>query len=93
MSFIEQAAREIGPHLPAGSIVVSKSTVPVGSTHVVERALERSDVTVASNPEFLREGSAVHDFLHPDRIVIGAADESTAIKSRRSSSGSARPLW
>ena len=80
MSFIEQAAREIGPHLPAGSIVVSKSTVPVGSTHVVERALERSDVTVASNPEFLREGSAVHDFLHPDRIVIGAADESTAIK-------------
>jgi UDPglucose 6-dehydrogenase len=80
MSFIEQAAKEIGPHLPAGSIVVSKSTVPVGSTHVVERALERSDVTVASNPEFLREGSAVHDFLHPDRIVIGAADESTAIK-------------
>jgi len=80
MSYIERAAREIGPYLPSGSIVVSKSTVPVGSTHVVERALERSDVTVASNPEFLREGSAIHDFLHPDRIVIGAADESTAIK-------------
>jgi UDPglucose 6-dehydrogenase len=80
MTYIERAAEEIGPHLPEGSIVVSKSTVPVGSTHVVERALKRSDVTVASNPEFLREGSAVHDFLHPDRIVIGAADESTAIK-------------
>jgi UDPglucose 6-dehydrogenase len=80
MSYIEQAAREIAPHLPEGSIVVNKSTVPVGSTHVVERALERSDVTVASNPEFLREGSAVHDFLHPERIVIGAEDESTAIK-------------
>jgi len=80
MTYIERAAKQIGPHLPTGSIVVSKSTVPVGSTHVVERALERSDVTVASNPEFLREGSAVHDFLHPDRIVIGAADESTAIK-------------
>jgi UDPglucose 6-dehydrogenase len=80
MSYIERAAMQIGPHLPSGSIVINKSTVPVGSTHVVEQALERSDVTVASNPEFLREGSAVHDFLHPDRIVIGAADESTAIK-------------
>jgi UDPglucose 6-dehydrogenase len=80
MQYIEKAAKDIGPHLPSGSIVVSKSTVPVGSTHVVERALERSDIAVASNPEFLREGSAVHDFLHPDRIVIGAADESTAIK-------------
>ena len=60
--------------------MINKSTVPVGSTKVVERALGRSDVAVVSNPEFLREGSAVHDFLHPDRIVIGADDESTAIK-------------
>ena len=80
MSFIEAAAREVGPHLSSESVVINKSTVPVGSTRVVERALGRSDVTVVSNPEFLREGSAVHDFLHPDRIVIGADDESTAIK-------------
>ncbi|MGH9101919.1 MAG: UDP-glucose dehydrogenase family protein [Acidimicrobiales bacterium] len=80
MSYIQGAAREIGPHLLSESVVINKSTVPVGSTRVVERALGRSDVTVVSNPEFLREGSAVHDFLNPDRIVIGADDESTAIK-------------
>ena len=80
MSYIEAVAREIGPHLASESVVVNKSTVPVGSTKVVERALGRSDIAVVSNPEFLREGSAVHDFLHPDRIVIGAEDESTAIK-------------
>ena len=66
--------------LPPDSIVVNKSTVPVGSTHVVERVLGRSDVFVVSNPEFLREGSAVHDFLHPDRIVIGSDDQSAAIR-------------
>ena len=79
-SYIEEAAREIGPHLLSESIVINKSTVPVGSTHLVARALGRSDVVAVSNPEFLREGSAVHDFLHPDRIVIGAEDESSAIK-------------
>ena len=62
------------------AIVINKSTVPVGSTGVVERALERSDVYVVSNPEFLREGSAVQDFLHPDRVVIGADDQSAAIR-------------
>jgi UDPglucose 6-dehydrogenase len=80
MTFIERAVKQIAPHLPGDSIVINKSTVPVGSTHVVEQALGRPDVTVASNPEFLREGTAVNDFLHPDRIVIGADDESTAIK-------------
>lgn len=80
LSYIETAAREIGPHLASESVVITKSTVPVGSTKVVERALGRSDVAVVSNPEFLREGSAVHDFLHPDRIVIGADNESAAIK-------------
>ena len=55
-----------------GAVVVNKSTVPVGSTKVVERVLRRPDVSVVSNPEFLREGTAVHDFLHPDRIVVGS---------------------
>jgi UDPglucose 6-dehydrogenase len=78
LSFIRQAATAVAPVLPAESVVVNKSTVPVGSTRVVEQALGRDDVTVASNPEFLREGSAVHDFLHPDRIVIGCEDQATA---------------
>ena len=80
LSYIEAAAREIGPLLPTEAIVVNKSTVPVGSTRVVERALQRSDVSVVSNPEFLREGSAIHDFLNPDRIVIGAEDQDAAVK-------------
>ncbi len=80
LSYIQQAAREIAPVLPSESVVVNKSTVPVGSTRVVERALGRDDVAVVSNPEFLREGSAVHDFMNPDRIVIGAHDQSAAIK-------------
>jgi UDPglucose 6-dehydrogenase len=80
LSYIEAAAREIGPLLPSEAIVVNKSTVPVGSTRVVERALGRSDVAVVSNPEFLREGSAIHDFLNPDRIVIGAEDQAAAVR-------------
>jgi UDPglucose 6-dehydrogenase len=54
--------------------------VPVGSAKIVERVLQRPDVFVVSNPEFLREGSAVHDFLHPDRIVIGADERAAAIR-------------
>jgi UDPglucose 6-dehydrogenase len=80
LSYIEAAAAEIGPLLPYESIVINKSTVPVGSTKVVERVLKRPDVKVISNPEFLREGSAVHDFLHPDRIVIGAEDRTAAMR-------------
>lgn len=80
LSYIEAAAREIGPVLEAEAVVVNKSTVPVGSTRVVERALGRSDVFVVSNPEFLREGSAVSDFLKPDRIVIGADSQAAAIR-------------
>jgi UDPglucose 6-dehydrogenase len=80
LSYIQSAAGQIGPHLRPESVVVNKSTVPMGSTKVVEAALGRPDVAVVSNPEFLREGSAVHDFLNPDRIVIGADDESAAIR-------------
>jgi UDPglucose 6-dehydrogenase len=80
LSYIETAARQVGPVLPAEAVVVNKSTVPVGSTRVVERVLGRDDVVVVSNPEFLREGSAVHDFLNPDRIVIGSDDQSAAVR-------------
>jgi len=82
LSYIQQAAREIGPLLPSGSVVVNKSTVPVGSTKVVERHLGRTDVHVISNPEFLREGSAVQDFLHPDRVVIGCSNTTAAVKAQ-----------
>lgn len=80
LSFIKAAAGQIGPHLQADSVVINKSTVPVGSTRVVEKALGRDDIFVVSNPEFLREGSAVHDFLNPDRVVIGADDQGAAIR-------------
>ncbi len=78
LSYIEQAARQIAPVLKPGAVVVNKSTVPVGSTVVVEAALQRPDVFVVSNPEFLREGTAVSDFLSPDRVVIGSADRRAA---------------
>ncbi len=80
LSYIEAAARDVGPVLPPEAVVVNKSTVPVGSTRVVEQVLRRDDVVVVSNPEFLREGSAVHDFLNPDRIVIGSDDQSAAVR-------------
>jgi UDPglucose 6-dehydrogenase len=80
LRFVEQAAAQISPHLKAGAVVVTKSTVPVGSAHAVTEALDRPDTAVVSNPEFLREGNAVHDWLHPDRIVIGSYDKEAAEK-------------
>lgn len=80
LSYLEQAADQIKHVLPANSVVVNKSTVPVGSTRVVARVLGRPDVSVVSNPEFLREGTAVADFLHPDRVVIGSLDTEAAIR-------------
>ncbi|MFM2070704.1 MAG: hypothetical protein RLZZ623_967 [Actinomycetota bacterium] len=79
LTYVEAASREIAELLPYEAIVVNKSTVPVGSTKVVERVLRRPDVRVVSNPEFLREGSAVDDFLKPDRIVVGSDDRAAAI--------------
>ncbi len=79
LSYVESAAREIASTLPYECIVVNKSTVPVGSTRVVERVMKRPDVRVVSNPEFLREGSAIDDFLRPDRVVVGCEDRSAAI--------------
>jgi len=78
LSYLQSAAAEISPHLQPGAVVVNKSTVPVGSTRLVEQAMRRSDIPVVSNPEFLREGTAVDDFLNPDRVVIGADDQAAA---------------
>ncbi len=80
LTYIREAAAEIGERLRPEAIVINKSTVPVGSTRVVEQTLGRDDVFVVSNPEFLREGSAVYDCLHPDRIVIGSDDQAAAMR-------------
>jgi UDPglucose 6-dehydrogenase len=78
LSYVEAAAKEIATHLVPGAIVVNKSTVPVGSATMVEQVIGRPDISVVSNPEFLREGTAVMDSLHPDRIVVGADDTQAA---------------
>jgi UDPglucose 6-dehydrogenase len=80
LSYVQEAAQQIAADLPFEAIVVNKSTVPVGSTKVVEKALGRPDVRVVSNPEFLREGSAVDDFLHPDRVVVGGDDQASCMR-------------
>ena len=79
LSYVFAAAEEIGAHLDHPAVVVTKSTVPVGTGDEVERILNQSGnpvrFAVASNPEFLREGAAIGDFKRPDRIVIGTEDE------------------
>lgn len=80
LSFISRAAAELGPHLQPDAVVINKSTVPVGSAKVVADALQRDDVHVVSNPEFLREGSAVEEFLSPERVVIGASNSDVAAR-------------
>lgn len=74
ISCIETAARDLAAVLAPSAVLLTKSTVPVGAHHRVREWLGRDDVVVASNPEFLREGSAIADFMEPDRIVIGAND-------------------
>lgn len=77
------AAKELAPRLTPRSVVVNKSTMPVGSTELVRRVCEEagaSEVHYVSNPEFLREGSAIYDFMHPDRIVIGSDETEAAIR-------------
>jgi UDPglucose 6-dehydrogenase len=79
LSYVHAAAREIAAALKGFTVVVTKSTVPVGTGDEVERIIReanpQADVAVASNPEFLREGAAIRDFKHPDRIVVGANEE------------------
>ncbi|MBV9314762.1 MAG: UDP-glucose/GDP-mannose dehydrogenase family protein [Pseudonocardia sp.] len=87
LTAVETVAREIRDLLPSGCVVVNKSTVPVGTAARTKQLLGRRDIAVVSNPEFLREGSAVHDFLNPDRIVVGcdqqdAAERVAALYSR-----------
>ena len=78
LSFVFAAVRELAKDIAPGTVVVTKSTVPVGTGDEIEKILREEGVTevsVASNPEFLREGAAIADFKHPDRIVVGAEDE------------------
>ncbi len=82
MRYAVEAAEEIASAMDGYKIVVNKSTMPVGSTKLVERVIneraEGREFDVVSNPEFLREGSAVRDFMHPDRIVIGTDSQRAA---------------
>src|SRR6201999_2092579 len=77
LSYVEAVAGEIARHITSYKVIVEKSTVPVYTNEWIRRVIERNGVRrdlfdVVSNPEFLREGTAVVDFLHPDRIVVGA---------------------
>ena len=83
LSHVQQAAVEIAQHVGDYKVIVNKSTVPIGSSRLVERIVRERlpaqiEFDVASNPEFLREGSAVFDFMHPDRVVIGTGSERAA---------------
>src|SRR5438477_9468745 len=86
MRYVESAARGIAEELDHYAVIINKSTVPVGSgdvvTRIVRKNLARPDVPfgVVSNPEFLREGSAVQDFQNPDRVVLGSTDQEAARK-------------
>src|SRR5215472_17619487 len=78
LSAVQAAVGACRRVLAAGGIIVTKSTVPVGTAKRITQSLGRDDVGVVSNPEFLREGSTVADFLHPDRIVVGCDRPGTA---------------
>jgi UDPglucose 6-dehydrogenase len=79
LSYVYAASREIAEAIKGFAVVITKSTVPVGTGDEVERIIKQAnpsaDVVVVSNPEFLREGAAVRDFKHPDRIVVGTESE------------------
>jgi UDPglucose 6-dehydrogenase len=72
LTFVRDAARELRTDLKSGAIVINKSTVPIGTAEMVATEIGRADIFVASNPEFLAEGTALDDFLHADRVVVGS---------------------
>jgi UDPglucose 6-dehydrogenase len=89
MEYVYEAARSLAPYLTPNSspltpfkVIATKSTVPVGTARQVERIIREAnphaDFSVASNPEFLREGAAIRDFMHPDRVVMGVDSERAA---------------
>ena len=79
LSYVYQAVAEIAPHLTGFTVITTKSTVPVGTSREIERRLLElrpdADFAVCSNPEFLREGSAIQDFTHPDRVLVGVDND------------------
>jgi UDPglucose 6-dehydrogenase len=93
LSYVYAASREIAAAVDGFTVVITKSTVPVGTGDEVERLIHETnpsaDVAVASNPEFLREGAAIRDFKFPDRIVVGTDDE----RARKVISEIYRPLY
>src|SRR6266481_5874000 len=93
LSYVYAASREIAKAVKGFAVVVTKSTVPVGTGDEVERIFmqvnQSAGVAVVSNPEFLREGAAVRDFKHPDRIVVGTTDE----RARKVMGEIYRPLY
>jgi UDPglucose 6-dehydrogenase len=80
LSTVFSVAQEIASIAIPDSVIIVKSTVPVGTCKRIESLLARSDLSVASNPEFLREGSALRDFMEPERIVVGASDPQTTAR-------------
>ena len=93
LSFVYAAAEDIARHAEPGTLVVTKSTVPVGTGREIKARMEvvrpENGLEVAANPEFLREGSAIEDFMRPDRVVIGAESEAARAVMR----GLYRPLF
>src|SRR5207344_427702 len=93
LSYVYAAAREIAPALNGFTVIITKSTVPVGTGDEVARIIQETrpgaDVAVVSNPEFLREGAAIQDFKHPDRIVVGTDDD----RARKFMAEIYRPLY
>ena len=87
LSFVFNAAKEISQNINSYKVIVTKSTVPVGTNLQIKKIIENTNpnaqFSVASNPEFLREGCAIDDFLKPDRIVVGLEDETCSPEAKK----------